>query len=82
VPRTPVEWRYGRGRLARLTCAYGEDAGWRPLATSSFSGLVNGFFSSMAALIPGSNLGISAAILAVFCLSSTVRLHRSVGGAP
>jgi hypothetical protein len=53
--------------------------GGRALASSSFTGLVNGFFLSMAALIPGSNLGISAAILAVVCLSSTVRSHRSVG---
>ncbi|HEY0870075.1 MAG TPA: hypothetical protein VGD55_06735 [Acidothermaceae bacterium] len=53
--------------------------GGKALATSSFTGLVNGFFLSMAALIPGSNLGIPAAVLAVLCLSSTARLHRSVG---
>jgi hypothetical protein len=55
--------------------------GGRALASSSFTGLVNGFFLSMAALIPGNNLGICAVILAVFSLSSTVRLHRSVGTA-
>jgi hypothetical protein len=55
--------------------------GGRALASSSFTGLVNGFFLSMAALIPGQNLGISAVVLAVFCISQTVRLHRSVGTA-
>jgi hypothetical protein len=55
--------------------------GGRALASSSFTGLVNGFFLSMAALIPGNNLGVSAAVLAVFCVSQTLRLHRSVGTA-
>ncbi|HTC68012.1 MAG TPA: hypothetical protein VK662_00465 [Acidothermaceae bacterium] len=55
--------------------------GGRALASSSFTGLVNGFFLSMAALIPGKNLGVSAAVLAVFCISQTLRLHRSVGTA-
>jgi len=51
----------------------------RALASSSFTGLVNGFFVSMAALIPGRNLGITASILAVLSLSATIRLHRRVG---
>ena len=55
--------------------------GGKALASSSFTGLVNGFFLSMAALIPGQNLGVSAAVLAVFCVSQTLRLHRSVGTA-
>ena len=53
--------------------------GGRALASSSFTGLVNGFFLSMAALIPGKNLGVSSAVLAVFCVSQTLRLRRSVG---
>ena len=33
----------------------------------------------MAALIPGRNLGVTAAILAVLSLTATIRLHRRVG---
>jgi hypothetical protein len=51
----------------------------RALASSSFTGLVNGFFISMAALIPGKNLGVTAIILGVFSLAATFRLHRRVG---
>jgi hypothetical protein len=57
----------------------GRPGGGRALAGSSFTGLVNGFFLSMVALIPGNNLGLCAVILAVLGLSATVRLHRSVG---
>jgi len=53
----------------------------RALASSSFTGLVNGFFVSMAALIPGRNLGVTAVILAVLSLAATVRLQRRVGRA-
>jgi hypothetical protein len=53
----------------------------RALASSSFTGLVNGFFVSMAALIPGKNLGVSAVILAAISLAATVRLQRRVGRA-
>ena len=37
---------------------------FRRLAASSFTGLVNSFFVSLLALIPGQNLGIGAAIMA------------------
>jgi hypothetical protein len=53
----------------------------RALASSSFTGLVNGFFISMAALIPGKNLGVTAAILAALSLTATFRLQRRVGRA-
>jgi hypothetical protein len=48
----------------------------RSLAASSFIGLVNAFFVSLLALIPGHhNIGIGAAIVAVFSLYRTLRLH-------
>jgi hypothetical protein len=49
------------------------------LASSSFTGLVNGFFVSMAALIPGKNLGVTAVISATLALAATSRLQRRVG---
>ena len=51
------------------------EASARGLATSSFTGLVNAFFVSMLALIPGHNLGLGAAIMAVLSLYHTLRLH-------
>jgi hypothetical protein len=51
------------------------------LASSSFTGLVNGFFVSMAALIPGKNLGITAIISAALALGATSRLQHRVGHA-
>jgi hypothetical protein len=53
----------------------------RGLAGSSFTGLVNAFFVSMLALIPGHNIGIGAAILAVLSLYHTLRLHLGHPGA-
>ena len=53
----------------------------RGLATSSFTGLVNAFFVSMLALIPGHNLGLGAAIMAVLSLYHTLRLHLGHPGA-
>lgn len=47
----------------------------RRLAASSFTGLVNAFFVSLLALIPGHNLGIGAAIVALFSLYHTLKLH-------
>lgn len=48
----------------------------RSLAVSSFIGLVNAFFVSLLALIPGHhNIGIGAASLAVLSLYRTLRLH-------
>ena len=47
----------------------------RRLAVSSFTGLVNAFFVSLLALIPGHNLGIGAAVMALLSLYHTLRLH-------
>ncbi len=48
----------------------------RSLGASSFIGLVNAFFVSLLALIPGHhNIGIGAAIVAAFSLFRTLRLH-------
>ena len=47
----------------------------RRLAASSFTGLVNAFFVSLLALIPGHNIGIGGAIVAGFSLFHTLRLH-------
>lgn len=51
------------------------DSASRGLAVSSFTGLVNAFFVSLLALIPGHNIGIGAAIMAIFSLYHTLRLH-------
>jgi hypothetical protein len=49
----------------------------RRLAESSFTALVNAFFISLVAIIPGTNLGYVAAIMAVLSLYSTFarRVH-------
>jgi hypothetical protein len=52
----------------------------RGLAASSFTGLVNAFFVSMLALIPGHNIGFGAAIMAVVSLYHTLRLHLGKPG--
>ena len=52
----------------------------RRLAASSFTGLVDAFFVSLLALIPGHNLGIGAAIVAGLSLYHTLRLHLGHGG--
>ncbi len=51
-------------------------AGGRALAGSTFTSLINAFFLSFLALIPGIDLGYPAAVLALACLYQTVRLHR------
>jgi hypothetical protein len=52
----------------------------RRLAESSFTALVNAFFVSLIAIIPGTNLGYAAGILAVLSLYSTfARRIRSPG---
>jgi hypothetical protein len=51
-------------------------AGGRALAGSTFTSLINAFFLSFLALIPGIDLGYPAFILALLCLYQTVRLHR------
>jgi hypothetical protein len=53
----------------------------RRLAASSFTGLVNAFFVSLLALIPGHNIGIGAAIMAVLSLFHTLQLHLGHPGA-
>ena len=53
----------------------------RGLAASSFTGLVDAFFVSLLALIPGTNLGSGAAIMAVLSLYHTLRLHLGLRGA-
>lgn len=53
----------------------GSDPVARGLAASSFTGLVNAFFISLLALIPGKNLGDGAAILALIALYHTLKLH-------
>jgi hypothetical protein len=57
------------------------DPASRGLAASSFTGLVNAFFVSLLALIPGHNLGIGAAVMAVLSLYYTARLHLAHPGA-
>jgi hypothetical protein len=53
---------------------FGERAAPAPrrLAESSFTALVNAFFISLVAIIPGTNIGYAAAILAVLSLYSTI----------
>jgi hypothetical protein len=47
----------------------------KKLAASTFTGLVDAFFVSLLALIPGHKLGIGAAIVAALSLYHTLRLH-------
>jgi hypothetical protein len=53
---------------------FGESAetNTRRLAESSFTALVNAFFMSLIAIIPGTNLGWTAAIMSVLSLYSTI----------
>ena len=51
------------------------------LAASTFTGLVDAFFISLLALIPGHKLGIGAAIMAVLSLYHTLHLHLGLRGA-
>jgi hypothetical protein len=57
------------------------DPAAKGLAASTFTGLVDAFFVSMLALIPGHKLGIGALVLAVLCLYHTLRLHLGLRGA-
>jgi hypothetical protein len=53
----------------------------RRLAVSSFTGLVNAFFVSLLALIPGHhNIGYGAAVVAAISLFHTLRLHLGSAG--
>jgi hypothetical protein len=54
----------------------------RRLAVSSFTGLVNAFFVSLLALIPGHhNIGYGASVVAATSLFHTLRLHLGARGA-
>jgi hypothetical protein len=57
----------------------GAPAKAQAIAGSAFTALVNSFFVSLIALIPGTNIGYTAVIMAVVSLSSTFRLHRGLG---
>lgn len=57
----------------------GAPAKGRAVAGSAFTALVNSFFVSLIALIPGTNLGYTAAVMALISLSGTIRLHRGLG---
>jgi hypothetical protein len=50
----------------------------RTLAASAFTGLVNTFFLAMCALLPASNLGYPAVVLAVASLASTFRFRGKI----
>src|ERR1700691_2559170 len=47
----------------------------KTLASSSFTSLVNAFSLAMLAIVPGTNIGVGMAILAVLCLYNTWSLH-------
>jgi hypothetical protein len=49
------------------------------VAGSAFTALVNSFFVSLLALIPDTNLGYPAIVMALISLYSTFRLHRGLG---
>ena len=51
----------------------------RAVAGSAFIALVNSFFVSLIALIPGTNLGYTAVLMALVSLYNTYRLHRTLG---
>jgi hypothetical protein len=53
-------------------------AGSRALASSSFTALVNAFFVSVLALVPGADVGYPAAILAALAVAAHTRLQRAL----
>ena len=57
------------------------DSAVRGLAASSFTGLVDAFFVSLLALVPGHHFGVGAAVLAVLSVLHTLRLHLGHPGA-
>jgi hypothetical protein len=67
-------------RPGRIVGAHANPVAKR-LAASTFTGLVDAFFVSLLALIPGHKLGIGAAIMAVLSLYHTLRLHLGLRGA-
>jgi hypothetical protein len=50
-------------------------AGGEALAITAFSGLVNSFVVALLGLIPGTNLGVAATVMAVVSIVTIVRLH-------
>jgi hypothetical protein len=57
----------------------GASAKAQAVAGSAFTALINSFFVSLIALIPKTNLGYTAAVMALVSLYSTFRLHRALG---
>lgn len=57
----------------------GASAKAQAVAGSAFTALVNSFFVSLIALIPSTNIGYPAVIMALISLYSTFRLHRGLG---
>jgi len=57
----------------------GAPAKARAVAGSAFTALVNSFFVSLIALIPGTGFGWAVAAMALISLYSTFRLHRGLG---
>jgi hypothetical protein len=57
----------------------GAPAKAQAVAGSAFTALVNSFFVSLIALIPDTNLGYPAAVMALISLFNTFRLHRGLG---
>jgi hypothetical protein len=51
-------------------------AGGEPLAITAFTGLVNAFIVSLLALLPDTNIGVAATVMALISLVAIVRLHR------
>jgi hypothetical protein len=66
----------------RTESIFGADAtsAGRALAGSSFTSLVNAFFVAVVALIPGTNIGYTAAIVATSGTVATLRLDRHLPG--
>jgi len=56
----------------------GAPAAARAIAGSAFTALVNSFFVSLIALVPGTRLGYTATVMALISLWSTLHLHRQV----
>jgi len=54
----------------------------RTVAASSFLALVNAFFLSMGALIPGANFGTIALPVGIVCFISTVRIGQELAAGP
>lgn len=62
----------------RDEAVFGKNAmpGGEPLAITAFAGLVNSFVVALLALLPGTNIGVAASVMAVLSLFSVGRLQR------